>query len=118
MSIPQGREDNPLNVTPGSKYTNVSKELQIGGEYFITARLTAGVLYEFATVSGNEQLPLTIDFAPEEKESESESEDEEEDSPDYTLYDNPAYAEDPYNEGFFVIPNTTASYTISVIGPA
>ncbi len=121
--LPEGIADNPRLITPAAATNTVKSALQTGGEYFFRARLSEGVMYSFSTSGGSEEkdVAFSIDIAPEEDDSSIDDEsgdggDEEDDTPSYEAYDDPAFAEDPYNEGMFVVPDTTGYFIITISG--
>ena len=101
VQIPAGREDNPHSITPGKTPATVRPNL-IGGEYYFRARLTGGRLYRFASDGGSSNLVLSLSVQS--------------DDVEYTLYEDPTYADDAYNSGFFVTPTTTGYFQIVVSG--
>ena len=112
--IPQGREDNPLSISPSTSGGRITRNLQIGDEYYLRARLVAGRLYWFGTSGGTTNNVLTVDIANESvDDTEGEGTELEE---TFSVYADPAYEADPNNYGMYVIPTETAYYSILVSG--
>lgn len=110
--IPQGREMNPQTIYPATGGSTISRTLQVDDEYYLRARLMAGRLYWFGTAGGSADNLLSIDI---ERETAAD-EDENEPAADLLLYIDPVYSADPFNDGFYVIPQETAYYSICVSG--
>ena len=96
-----GTAENPQPLTVTDKSQQLSKTL-IEGEYYMTARLTAGRKYLFRTVGGTAAAPLTLEV----------------DGPDFNLYDNSDYAADENNDAFVVEVAETGAYSLVVSGSA
>ncbi len=110
VNIPQGREDNPLVLTPTTTGSTVKRSLQTNNEYYMRARLQAGRMYWFATAGGttNNVLEISVDG--------EDPADETKDPPTCSVIDDPAYEEDGANAGIYVVPDETGYFTIVVNG--
>lgn len=109
--IPQGRAENPLSVVPKVELIQIEKQLQLGGEFHLRARLTAGRLYWFATSGGATNNVLDVEIEPD------DSTVTEDDLPaGVIIYDDPAYDGDADNYGMFVSPEVTGYYNLVVSG--
>ena len=109
--IPQGREENPLTISPSTSGNSYSRKLQYGDEYHFRARLTAGRLYWFASEGGTSENYLSFEVEPEE-----EGSDDEVATDRVTFYDDPAFASDEYNFGTYVQVRETGYYSLTVSG--
>lgn len=107
--IPQGREDNPLALTPTTSGGTVSRTLQLDNEFYMRARLQAGRMYRFGTDGGTQDCVFDMFFEGEETDGEA---------PECVLIDDPEYEGRDCDVGYYVIPSATAYYTIVVTGQA
>lgn len=110
--IPKGREDNPLSISPSGNISTITRNLQIGDEYYMRARLVAGQMYWFATSGGVTNNVLSVDIV---SDAGSSSADDEEDS-DFAVYADPVYDNDDFNVGLYVVPEETGYFSIVVSG--
>lgn len=108
--IPQGREDNPLLLTPSVSGGTVKRSLQTENEYHMRARLLADRMYWFGTSGGssNNVLSVTIDG--------EDPSDESKEAPECDVYDDPAYDLDEDDSGYYVVPRETGYFSIVVSG--
>ena len=102
VQVPTGREENPFSISPGKSPATKQTNLEMDGEYYFRARLTEGRLYRFGTSGGTSNEVLSLTFIPQEGE--------------YTLYDDPVYADKAFNAGCYITPAATESYLIVVSG--
>ena len=100
--VPQGRAENPRTISPTTNASTVNANLEIDGEYYFTARLTAGRLYAFGTDGGTATTPLAVTMLGAE------------DAEDVVVYADPSYDTAPYDSGIFVTVDKTATYYIVV----
>lgn len=108
--IPQGREENPLTLSPSQAGSTVKRTLQTNNEYYLRARLLAGRMYRFTTGGGtaNNVLDLAIDG--------EDPSDETKEAPTCLVYDDPAFDADEKNTGIYVVPNETGYFSLVVSG--
>lgn len=108
--IPQGREENPLTLSPSLAGSTVKRKLQTNNEYYTRVRLLAGRMYHFATGGGttNNVLDMVIDG--------EDPSDETKDAPTCLVYDDPAYYADEVNSGIYVVPQETGYFSLVVSG--
>ncbi|MDO5317101.1 MAG: Calx-beta domain-containing protein [bacterium] len=108
--IPQGREQNPLTLSPSLTGSTVKRKLQTNNEYYLRARLLAGRMYHFTTGGGttNNVLDLAIDG--------EDPSDETKEAPTCLVYDDPAFDADEKDTGIYVVPNETGYFSLVVSG--
>ena len=100
--VPQGRSDNPRVISPTTSAATVGANLEVEGEYYFSARLTAGRLYAFGTGGGTAANPLSVSVLGAEGDE------------GVVVYADPSYDTAPYDSGIFVTVDTNATYYIVV----
>lgn len=111
--IPTGREERPRSISPNTTPITISSQLELGGEYYLRARLLAGRLYSFGVSGGSEAALMNVLVVNDDS---TGSTGEEGGGSDLVIYADPAYDNDDYNAGIYVIPSETDYYTIIVDG--
>lgn len=110
--IPPGREDNPKSISPAERKTTLQNlPLQLDGEYYFRVRLQANRMYWFGTQGGTTNMVLNMVIAGEDNEEEGSSS-------QFDFFEDPKYADDENNSGFYVVPSETDYYIITIDGSA
>ena len=110
--IPAGREDNPLSISPTTTVKKSSSYLQLDSTFYYRVSFKAGQLYWFATSGGTTNSLLGVDIDTQDKDSDVESETE--DTRDFEIYPDPAYDNDEFNTGIYVVPTVSGWYNVIV----
>lgn len=109
--LPAGVEDNPQFVTPQTGVTSLSRKLQVGDEYYFRTRLTAGTLYWFGTSGGSATNVLSMSISSDNGDGETDDDDS-----GFSIFSDPDYDDDDFNEGCYLIPDETGYFSIVVSG--
>lgn len=104
--IPAGREESPVTISPSKTEKQYSSKLEVAGEYYFKAKLTAGKMYSFYTTGGTSDFMMSISAGLAETV----------DGEDPSVYGNPDYTVGSSDAGVYVSPLTSGYHIIAVSG--
>ena len=104
--VPYGSEEYKKPLTFAESQKTMSARFLDDGEYWMTARLTAGRLYRMRTTGGTAEDPVSLDAM-------TSSDDMEE----FNVIDDLQYAADSNNVAFVIEPAETGTYFFQAMGP-